>query len=329
MHLFHATTSSYMSWPRMPLVIKGGWQGGRCPGSPREGYCTWTGLWDAVRSAYPPSFALSVTMLVWGRHAYRAARKRITTWLLQPLVDKANAAQKAAEEEQQQQQQAPQPAQGPQPLPRPLPDQPVPQRPRLPGRGNLNDRATRRQFASTTKIVIVGLGGPDDMTQVDPDSRAQPPPLGTEAVVEEPTPPAVALAAAMAGVHPPVYRSMYISPSSVLRLVWAALGSPLVATMLGAALQGVSMGMKPGNWLERLLAVSAFREGNKEGRTAKYQGVRSLHWRNTLSFGLYVVACDAASLAYRYLRLKRRAQTTVQDLPFQGGMVEGLELRED
>lgn len=52
------------------------------------------------------------------------------------------------------------------------------------------------------------------------------------------------------------------------------------------------------------------------------------HWRNTVSLFLYIVVSDAASLAYRYARLKQRTRMTVEDRPFEGdSLVQGLELR--
>ena len=51
-------------------------------------------------------------------------------------------------------------------------------------------------------------------------------------------------------------------------------------------------------------------------------------FRNAIGASLFVVAKDAAALAYKYLKLRQRGQTRVVDLPFQSSLVSGLDLRD-
>ncbi|CDR99847.1 hypothetical protein [Sporisorium scitamineum] len=64
------------------------------------------------------------------------------------------------------------------------------------------------------------------------------------------------------------------------------------------------------------------------GYSSRYDDLDPIWFRNAVGAGVYIVVKDAASLLYRYLRLSQRNRTTVKDLPFQAGLVSGLDLRE-
>ncbi|PWN26166.1 hypothetical protein BDZ90DRAFT_280703 [Jaminaea rosea] len=263
-------------------------------------------LVDVLRHLHPPTLAWSFALLPWYRAAYGNLRYRLTDWLLEPLV--AQAKNRTGQQQTQTQ-------------PRPFNAVRVGGQPRP----QLQERAQYFHFTP------VGFGVRDD-PDIDVDGQAQPPPLGLDGITDGPDPVAQAAAreAIRRGLLPPnpTILTHYYSPRSVLTLIRITLGTPFMAALVGAGLQGVAMSMSPGNWLERLLAVSAFRKGGTSVAgncsTARVCGVPSLHWRNTVALGLYVFACDAVSLGYRYLRLKRRASLTVEDLPFSEGMVRDL-----
>ncbi|SJX66110.1 uncharacterized protein SRS1_13570 [Sporisorium reilianum f. sp. reilianum] len=64
------------------------------------------------------------------------------------------------------------------------------------------------------------------------------------------------------------------------------------------------------------------------GYSSRYDDLDPVWFRNAVGAAVYIVAKDAASLLYRYLRLSQRDRTSVKDLPFQAGLVSGLDLRE-
>ncbi|TKY86076.1 hypothetical protein EX895_004901 [Sporisorium graminicola] len=64
------------------------------------------------------------------------------------------------------------------------------------------------------------------------------------------------------------------------------------------------------------------------GYGSRYDDLDPVWFRNAVGAGLYIVLKDAGSLLYRYLRLSQRNRTTVKDLPFQAGLVSGLDLRD-
>lgn len=63
----------------------------------------------------------------------------------------------------------------------------------------------------------------------------------------------------------------------------------------------------------------------------RYADLDPVWWRNALGAGLFIVCKDAAQLTYRYMRLNHARQgskrTRILDRPFEGSMVDELELR--
>ena len=64
------------------------------------------------------------------------------------------------------------------------------------------------------------------------------------------------------------------------------------------------------------------------GYSPRYDDLDPVWFRNAVGAGLYIVLKDASCLLYRYLRLSQRRKTSVKDLPFQAGLVAGLDLRD-
>lgn len=64
------------------------------------------------------------------------------------------------------------------------------------------------------------------------------------------------------------------------------------------------------------------------GYSARYDDLDPVWFRNAVGAGVYILLKDAGSLLYRYLRLSQRNRTSIKDLPFQGGLVSGLDLRD-
>ncbi|EST05879.1 Zinc finger, RING-CH-type [Kalmanozyma brasiliensis GHG001] len=64
------------------------------------------------------------------------------------------------------------------------------------------------------------------------------------------------------------------------------------------------------------------------GSSTRYDDLDPVWFRNAVGAGLYILVKDAGSLLYRYLRLSQRDRTTIKDLPFQSGLVSGLDLRD-
>lgn len=64
------------------------------------------------------------------------------------------------------------------------------------------------------------------------------------------------------------------------------------------------------------------------GYAQRYDDLDPVWFRNAVGAGLYILVKDAGSLLYRYLRLSQRGRTSIKDLPFQAGLVSGLDLRD-
>lgn len=64
------------------------------------------------------------------------------------------------------------------------------------------------------------------------------------------------------------------------------------------------------------------------GYSPRYDDLDPVWWRNAVGTGLYILLVDAGSLLYRYMRLSQRKKTSIKDLPFQAGLVSGLDLRD-
>lgn len=264
-----------------------------------------------LQGVWPPSLAWSLALMPLYRQVYSEVKYQVTDRLLEPLVRQAQAFRDPPKTEQGQHGQ--------------------PSRPY--SRGLFLRPSSKRDRPDMLRIYVLGIGGRESDFLLDSDGQAQPPLLGTEGAGEEYNDAAVRAAARQGRTLPrATVRVMFVPPRSTNRLIWTALGTPLMAVLLGAGLQVVAMCMWPGNWLERLLGISAFRRNRATTAggwsTARHHGVPSLHWRNTVALGLYVVACDAASLGYRYLLLKRRTQTTVEDLPFSESVAKRLHLKD-
>ncbi|EPQ30921.1 uncharacterized protein PFL1_01819 [Pseudozyma flocculosa PF-1] len=75
-------------------------------------------------------------------------------------------------------------------------------------------------------------------------------------------------------------------------------------------------------------AAAALRRRLGIAPTVSYDDLDPVWFRNAVGAGLFIVVKDAASLLHKYLKLRQRGRTTVADLPFGPGLVEGLDLRE-
>ncbi|KAJ1020032.1 hypothetical protein NDA16_004312 [Ustilago loliicola] len=64
------------------------------------------------------------------------------------------------------------------------------------------------------------------------------------------------------------------------------------------------------------------------GHSPRYEDLDPVWFRNAVGAGIYILLKDAGSLLYRYLRLTQRNKIEIKDLPFQAGLVSGLDLRE-
>lgn len=62
--------------------------------------------------------------------------------------------------------------------------------------------------------------------------------------------------------------------------------------------------------------------------SSRYDDLDPVWFRNAVGAGVYILLKDAGSLLYRYLRLSQRNRTSIKDLPFQAGLVSGLDLRD-
>lgn len=59
-----------------------------------------------------------------------------------------------------------------------------------------------------------------------------------------------------------------------------------------------------------------------------YQSWLKSRYRNALGAGLFILFKDAGSLLFKYLELRQRGRERVKDLPFDQGLIAGLDLRE-
>jgi hypothetical protein len=162
-----------------------------------------------------------------------------------------------------------------------------------------------------------------------------------------------------------IQQTIYITPQSLSRLVLGALSTPLIACVMGKLLAKLagwnfwlrrllgmqfqtplnkSFGLAKGipsastsqNAFSRLLSTgSTSMEGRLEEERILYNNYDDLDpvwFRNTIGAGVFIVAKDICQLGYRYLRLDHAKQgskrTRIIDRPFEGTMVDGLELRE-
>ncbi|GAC98681.1 hypothetical protein PHSY_006275 [Pseudozyma hubeiensis SY62] len=63
------------------------------------------------------------------------------------------------------------------------------------------------------------------------------------------------------------------------------------------------------------------------GYSPRYDDLDPVWFRNAVGAAVFIVVKDAGSLLYRRLRLSQRDRTSIKDLPFQAGLVSGLDLR--
>lgn len=160
-----------------------------------------------------------------------------------------------------------------------------------------------------------------------------------------------------------VQQTIYVTPQSLSRLVLGALSTPLIANIMGrllAKLAGWSF------WIRRLLEMqlrptaksfglsmasfntpsskSAMGRLLSSGSTSildeseeerilynNYDDLDPVWFRNAIGAGLFIVAKDVFQLGFRYLRLDHAKQgskrTRIIDRPFEGTMIDGLDLR--
>lgn len=64
------------------------------------------------------------------------------------------------------------------------------------------------------------------------------------------------------------------------------------------------------------------------GYSPRYDDLDPVWFRNAVGAALWILLKDAGSLLYRYLRLTQRGKISIRDLPFQAGLVSGLDLRD-
>lgn len=281
--------------------------------------------------AFPPSLSAALCLLPWLRLVFRLGRHNLRQWLLGPLIEKGQQYWDEYVLRLRQQRALPRQGQerwrGWQLRHATLFEAAPP-----PGQGRHKalylPLGIRR--LSLTSWNPLGFDGSDEVLLHDGDAQVHPPPLGAVADRYEPyQTPLMAAVNIPAGVIGPVLRSLYVTPASVLQLVGTVLATPFAAAATGWLLREAAMALNPGNWLERVLAVSAFRRPAAAAPTAIFQGVPSLHWCNTLGLSLWAVLSSAASLSFRYHRLRGRAVARIEDRPFKRSIADGLILRDD
>jgi hypothetical protein len=165
-----------------------------------------------------------------------------------------------------------------------------------------------------------------------------------------------------------VQQTIYVTPQSLSRLILGALSTPVIAAVMGKLLAKLAgwnfwlrrlLGMQfpsPLNKtftfakgssfdsasssqspMARLLSSGSTQTGDRleEERILynNYDDLDPVWFRNTIGAGLFIVAKDICQLGYRYLRLDHAKQgskrTRIIDRPFEGTMVDGLDLREE
>lgn len=283
--------------------------------------------------AFPPSLGASLCLLPWLRMLLRFEGHLVRQWILGPLVEKAKH---YWEDELQlrRQQRA---------LGR---NQPQPRRPlslRLQGDFNVAPLQQQGQTPDPLRVVQtqylytrwwpVRFNGTNENVLFDADAQVHPPPLGTVAeIYVRRTSRSGADQDSEAGKQVHFERDLYFTPDSVVGHIVTVLSTPFAAAATGWLLRGVALWLKADNWLEKMLAISSFRReasASAAATTAMYRGVPSLHWCNVVGLTVWTVASNAASLAYRYGRLRRRTRATVETRPFQWTIIDGLKVPVD
>lgn len=197
------------------------------------------------------------------------------------------------------------------------------------------------------RVIVVG----EDNHLVDAD-----PPPGADAVEEGPG----------EGEGGEAQQTIYVTHQSLGRLILGALSLPVIANGAGAALGyaarwsttlsrilgiGTSAAGLPvlahyplksplaslfsGDWLSPGTGGTASRGSGSSFASwlhdsslpTSYDDLDPIWWRNALGAGLFIIGRDALALLFRWMRLRQRRRTRIADLPFEQGLVAGLDLR--
>jgi hypothetical protein len=283
---------------------------------------TWT--WGQPRGyikparIFPPGPALTILLVPWIRVLYLSMKRSITRRVLSPFVRKNSATSEHGSQ--------------------------------------------RRRSGTRRRVIVVGQenhlvdAGLDDVG-VDAQGQFREVPPGADAVEDE-SPIEAGNDRNGADEDERGYQqTIYVTPQSLGRLCLGALSTPLIANLMGkllARLAGWSY------WLRRLLGMQLLKGTTKSfglptssGRSTSplanlfasgsasldldeslystYDDLDPVWFRNALGAGLFIVVKDALQLSFRYLRLNHAKQgskrTKIADRPFEGSMVEGLDLR--
>lgn len=225
----------------------------------------------------------------------------------------------------------------------------------------------RRVIVLGQENPLVDAAGLGDVG-IDDQGHPREVPAGAEGVNDDDTQGTLDNEGVENGEDQAVQQTIYITPQSLSRLILGALSTPLVACVMGKLLAKLagwnfwlrrllgmqfqsplkkSFGLAKGitsdynssssqSAFSRLLSTgSTSLEGRLEEERILYNNYDDLDpvwFRNTIGAGLFIVAKDVCQLGYRYLRLDHAKQgskrTRIIDRPFEGAMVDGLELRE-
>jgi hypothetical protein len=270
---------------------------------------------------YPPGPALTVLMVPWIRVFYLALKRKITRRVLSRFVRKSQHSSSTADSQ-------------------------------------------RRRSGTRRRVIVVGQenhlvdAGLGDVG-VDAQGQAREVPPGAERVDDD--------AQAEFDNEEEgdedgrgVQQTIYVTPQSLGRLCLGALSTPLIANVMGKLLAKVAGWSY---WLRTVLGIhlkpttksfglptssrsksplaNLFTSGSihpdyalEEERLlyTTYDDLDPVWFRNAVGAGLFIVAKDAVQLGYRFLRLNHAKEgskrTKITDRPFEGTMVEGLDLRQ-
>lgn len=295
---------------------------------------TWT--WRNARQAhmipariYPPGPALTILLVPWVRVAYLTFKRKVTRRVLSRFMRKTR--QNNQGEGQQ-------------------------QRPR-------GADFRRRVIIVGSENHLVDAAGLGDVG-VDAQGQPREVPPGADAVDDD-TPFDVE-DEEQGGDGNAMQQTIYVTPQSLGRLCLGALSTPLIANVMGRLLAKMAgwsywlrrllgMRLKPavdsialslkssskynsktplGQLFSSGSALRSSEDFIEEERFmyGQYDDLDPVWFRNAIGAGLFIVAKDAIQLSFRYLRLSHASagtkRTTILDRPFEGSMIDNLELRE-
>lgn len=224
----------------------------------------------------------------------------------------------------------------------------------------------RRVIVLGQENPLVDASGLGDVG-VDEQGRPREVPAGADAVNDDDQQTTAENEAGVEGDEEGVQQTIYVTPQSLSRLILGALSTPVIAAVMGKLLAKLAgwnfwlrrllgmqfqsplnraFGLGKGSSFDstsssqssmaRLLSSGSTQLGDRleEERILynNYDDLDPVWFRNTIGAGLFIVAKDICQLGYRYLRLDHAKQgskrTRIIDRPFEGPMVDGLDLRE-